>query len=93
MKTDIADIYRSAWAFALACPLLFLIPALVEFAQHIVEWQGGMYDGIADAKAAETDPLRLQFGFAKTLALLLPSYWLSRYILFGNDAARARRIE
>ncbi|WP_428629876.1 hypothetical protein [Sphingopyxis sp.] len=93
MKTDIADIYRSAWAFALACPILFLIPALVEFAQHVVEWQGGMYDGIAGAKAAEADPLRLQFGFAKTLALLLPSYWFSRYILFGRDAARASRIE
>lgn len=93
MKADIADIYRSAWAFALACPVLFFIPVLVEFAQHVVEWQAGMYDGIAGAKAAEADPLRLQFGFAKTLALLLPGYWFTRYILFERDAARAVRIE
>ena len=71
MKTDIATVYRSAWAFAFACPLLFLIPVLVELAQHVVEWRAGMYDGIAGAKAAEADPLRLQFGFAKTLALLM----------------------
>ena len=93
MKSDIATVYRSAWAFAFACPLLFLIPVLVELAQHVVEWRAGMYDGIAGAKAAEADPLRLQFGFAKTLALLLPGYWFTRYILFGRDAARAARIE
>ena len=93
MKSDIATVYRSAWAFAFACPLLFLVPVLVELAQHIVEWQAGMYDGIAGAKAAEADPLRLQFGFAKTLALLLPGYWFTRYILFGFDARRAARIE
>lgn len=93
MRADIAAIYRNAWAFARLCPLLFLLPVLVEFSQHIVEWQAGMYDGIAGAKAAEADALRMQFGFAKTLALLLPGYWFARFILFGGDAARARRIE
>lgn len=93
MRTDAATVYRSAWAFAFACPLLFLVPVLVELAQHVVEGQAGMYDGIAGAKAAEADPLRLQFGFAKTLALLLPGYWFTRYILFGFDARRAVRIE
>ena len=93
MKTDISEIYRRAWAFALACPILFLIPVLAELAQHVVEWQAGMYDSLAGAKAAEADPLRMQFGFAKTLALLLPGYWFTRYILFGGDAARGRRIE
>ncbi|WP_447953364.1 hypothetical protein [Sphingopyxis chilensis] len=93
MQTDIATIYRSAWAFALACPLLFIIPVMIELAQHVVEWRAGMYDGIAGAKAAEGDMLRLQFGFAKTLALLLPGYWFTRYILFDFDARRAARIE
>lgn len=93
MKTDMAAIYRHAWAFARLCPMLFLIPVLVEFSQHVVEWQAGMYDGIAGAKAAEANALRMQFGFAKTLALLLPGYWFARFILFGGDAARARRIE
>lgn len=93
MKTDIAAIYRSAWAFALTCPILFLIPSLAELAQHIVEWKIGMYDGIAGARAAAADTLRMQFGYAKTIALLLPGYWFTRYILFGSDAARARRVE
>lgn len=93
MKSDITAIYRSAWAFALLCPLLFLVPVLVELAQHVAEWQAGMYDGAAGAKAAENDPLRLQFGFAKTLAIMLPGYWFVRFILFGGDADRARRIE
>lgn len=78
MKTDIQAIYRHAWAFARLCPLLFLVPVLAELAQHVVEWQAGMYDGIAGAKAAEADTLRMQFGFAKTLALLLPGYWFMR---------------
>ncbi len=93
MKTDIADIYRSSWTFALACPLLFLIPALVELAQHFVEWKIGMYDGPAAAKAVADNSQRMYFGFAKTLALLLPGYWFTRFILFGRDAARARRLE
>jgi hypothetical protein len=93
LKRDIADVYRSAFAFVLACPLLFAIPALVEFAQHVVELQAGMYVSEAGARAAEADPLRLQFGFAKTMALLLPGYWFTRYVMFGHDPRRAARIE
>lgn len=93
LKSDIANIYRSSWAFALACPLLFAIPVLVEMAQHVVELQAGMYAGKEGAIAAEGDPLRMQFGFAKTLALLLPGYWFTRYIMFDRDGARAARIE
>ncbi|MDZ3832581.1 MAG: hypothetical protein U0S50_12320 [Sphingopyxis sp.] len=93
MKNNITDVYRSTWRFALSCSLLFLIPVAVEFAQHVVEWRAGMYEGIAGAKMAEADPLRLQFGFAKTLALLLPGYWFTRFIIFGGDARRARRLE
>lgn len=95
MKALIQDtraIYRQAAAFALAFPLLFLIPVLVEMAQHIVELQAGMYVSEAGAKAAETDPLRLQFGFAKTLALLLPGYWFVRFIALP-DRSRSGRIE
>ena len=93
MWSDIKRIYSSSWAFALACPLLFAIPILVELAQHVVELQAGMYAGKEGAVAAEADPLRMQFGFAKTLALLLPGYWFTRYIMFDRDGARAARIE
>lgn len=93
MITDIKTLYRSAWAFALACPLLFLVPVIMEMAQHVVELWAGMYVGEAGAKAAESDPLRLQFGFIKTLALLLPGYWFTRWIMFDGDARRAARVE
>lgn len=93
MITDIKTLYRGAWAFALACPLLFLIPVVVEFAQHVVEMQLGMYVDAAGVKQAETDPARLQFGFVKTLALLLPGYWYTRWIMFDGDARRAARLE
>ncbi|MEQ1724985.1 MAG: hypothetical protein ABL882_03545 [Sphingopyxis sp.] len=92
MWHDIKDNYTSAWAFALACPLLFIIPPLVEFAQHSVEINIGLYDSITAARAAADNPQRMQFGFAKTLALLLPTYWFTRYILSGRDAAYARKL-
>jgi hypothetical protein len=90
--SDTKAIYRDAGAFALALPLLFLIPVLVEMAQHIVELQAGMYVDEAGAIVAEADPLRLQFGFVKTLALFLPGYWFVRFIMLANPD-RAARIE
>lgn len=93
LKSDIKSIYSWSWAFAFACPVLFMIPVLVEFAQHVVEMQGGMYTSPKGAAAFADDPLRTQFGFAKVVALLLPGYWLTRFVLFGYDAAAARRIE
>lgn len=90
--SDTKAIYRDAGAFAVAFPLLLLIPVAVEMAQHIVELQAGMYVSESGAKIAEADPLRLQFGFAKTLAILLPGYWFVRFIALG-DRARAARIE
>ena len=90
---DFKTIYRSAWRFAFACPILFAIPLLVEMVQHVAELNAGMYSGPEGAAAAEADPVRLQIGFIKTLAITLPTYWFIRYRLFGNDAARAERLE
>lgn len=92
MWTDTKTIYRESWRVALAFPLLFLIPVLVELAQHVVELRAGMYASEAGAKAAEGDALRLWFGFAKTLAIGLPGYWFVRYLLM-RDPRRAVRIE
>lgn len=92
LLSDTKAIYRHAATFAVACPLLFLIPVLVEMAQHIIELRAGMYVDEAGAMAAETDPLRLQMGFIKTLALYLPGYWFVRFVMLG-DPARAARIE
>jgi hypothetical protein len=90
---DVRDIYGSAGSFALACPLLFLIPVVAEFAQHVVEVQGGLYASLDGARAAENDSQRLLFGFWKTLAISLPTYWLYRYVVSGRDAAYARTFE
>lgn len=93
LKSDIAEIYRSSWAFMLACPLFFAIPMLVEFAQHVVELDAGMYIDRASSSVAGQDPLRLQLGFLKTVAVLLPGYWFTRYIMFDHDTAKATRFE
>lgn len=92
LLSDTKAIYRDAGTFALAFPLLFLIPVVVEMAQHVVELQAGMYVDEAGAIVAEADPLRLQFGFVKTLALLLPSYWFARFVVLA-DRDRASRVE
>ncbi|MEH6756298.1 MAG: hypothetical protein V7676_02160 [Parasphingorhabdus sp.] len=91
--SDIKDNYQSAWAFALACPILFLIPPFVEFVQHIIEINIGMYVSGEAAKAVANNPDRLNYGFVKVLALLLPGYWFVRYIIYGRDSNAARRVE
>ncbi|MEZ5693728.1 MAG: hypothetical protein R3D99_07790 [Altererythrobacter sp.] len=85
--------YRESWAFMLACPLLFLVPVLGEVLQHIVEMQIGMYDSIEAAQAADADPQRMLFGFIKTLCLLLPGYWVTRFLGGKRDAQAARTFE
>lgn len=92
MLNDIKSVYTTAWRAAFLLPVMFLIPVLVEFAQHVVEIRTGMYDSIVMAKQVAEDPQRLVFGFAKTIALLLPSYWFIRLMAFG-DPKRAARIE
>ena len=90
---DAKAIYSSAWRFAIACPILFAIPVLVELAQHVIEMRAGMYTGEEGAIAAEGDPLRMQYGFLKVLAIQLPGYWFVRHIVLGHDAKRAGRLE
>lgn len=91
MWDDIKRLYADSRAFALALPILFSIPVLIEFAQHVVEIDLGLYrHGMA---AAAIDQRRMTFGFAKTLALLLPGYWFVRYMAWDRDAAKAKRIE
>ncbi|MBW6522316.1 hypothetical protein KZ810_02290 [Sphingomonas sp. RHCKR47] len=88
MWPTIKQMYGGAVRFARAAPLLFLVPVLVEFAQHIAEIQSGLYVSRDAARAVANDPTRMAFGFAKTLALLLPGYWFTRYLAFGGDLRR-----
>ncbi len=92
MLNDIKAVYAAAWRAMLVMPLLFAIPVVVEFAQHVVEMRIGMYDSLAMAKQVADDPMRMLFGFAKAVALLLPGYWFVRLMAFG-DGRRAARPE
>lgn len=92
MWQDAKAVYRDIWHAALLLPIAFFIPALVEFAQHVVEMNAGMYQGSAAAKLAENDPVRMIVGYAKTLAISVPTYWFIRWLAF-RDSAKAMRIE
>ncbi len=86
-------VHRESWAFFLACPLIVAIPIVVEFVQHVVEMQIGMYDGPSGAEAAESNALRLQVGFAKTLALSIIGYSVIRFLAGGRDKTASYRLE
>ncbi len=90
MWQDIREFYAASWKFALAVPILFLIPPLFEFAQHVAEIHIGMYANRAAAKALANNDVRLGFGFAKTVALILPGYWFTRFMAW-DDARKAGR--
>lgn len=92
MWQDIKSVYQTARQSVWLLPLLFLLPCLVEMAQHVVELRAGMYDSVAGATAAADDPMRLTYGFAKIIALSLPTYWFVRLMAFA-DPARAARLE
>ncbi|WP_174273837.1 hypothetical protein [Sphingomonas bacterium] len=92
MLKPFADAHRGAFAFMLACPLLFLVPVAAEAVQHLAEAAIGFYDGAIQAKAVQFSPVRMGFGTIKVIALLLPGYWAMRWFAWG-DAARAGRPE
>lgn len=84
--------YGGSIAFLVACPLLALFPVVFELVQHGIEVHIGMYDSIAAAKAVEHDPLRMGFGLLKVAALIVPGYWIARFLAW-RDPERAVRVE
>ncbi|MDF2496257.1 hypothetical protein [Sphingomonas sp.] len=92
MWRDIRQLYADCGAFALALPILFSVPAVLEFAQHVVEIKLGLFSQGLGAAAA-FDQRRLSLGFAKSLAMLLPAYWFVRFMASRRDADWARKIE
>lgn len=93
MGNDLREIFVRAGRYALLCPLLFLVPVAIEMVQHIVEIRGGMYVDAAGMRAAGNDMTRLAVGHIKVIALFLTGYWAARFLVFGDDAAAARRID
>ena len=90
--TAFRDVHRSSLAFAAALPLVFAIPLVAEFVQHVIEMQIGMYDGVEGAKAAENDPARMWFGLAKVAALNVVGYSIIRWLHSGGDRAFATAL-
>lgn len=84
--------YRGSIAFLIACPLLALVPVVFELVQHVVEVRIGLYDSVAAARATEHHPLRMVFGMAKVMALIIPGYWITRFLALG-DRRRAGALE
>ena len=82
--------YGGSIAFLIACPLLAMVPVVVELVQHVVEVKLGMYDSLAAAKAADGHPLRMAFGFVKVMALVVPGYWVARFLAWRDPALAAR---
>lgn len=92
MLEQIGSIYRDSWRAALLFPVLFLIPALVEFAQHGIEVNTGLYGSVASAKAVIDHQVQTAMRFAIVLASALPGYWFVRFLAF-RDAPRAAKVE
>ncbi|MBO6567016.1 MAG: hypothetical protein JJ956_19890 [Pseudomonadales bacterium] len=90
---DLKLIYLSSFLFAVACPLLFFIPVLGEFLQHVVEIEIGMYESRGAFKTLENHDARQLFGVFKIIAISLPSYWYVRYLGYGNSPEAARRFD
>lgn len=86
-------VYGGAWRYLLACPLLFAVPALAEFVQHVIEMRIGMYESIAAAQAVEGNDLRLGWGVVKAMALVVALYWVARFLILPGGAAVAGRLD
>jgi hypothetical protein len=86
MWTKIKTAYRDSWTVALKFPLLFALPAAAEVAQHIAEFQVGMYTSLQGMQAAEDNAWRMGFGIVKVLSLFLLIYWGSRALADLREA-------
>ncbi len=80
MLRTLTDLYGSSWRYALACPLLFLVPVVAEAVQHVAEYAQDFYNNIASARAVEHGLLRTSLGSIKILSLFLAGYWLMRWL-------------
>ena len=93
MITAIRDVFAGSARYAWACPLLFAVPLVAEFAQHVAEVHIGLYDSAARAQAMENHPLRMGLGYLKILSLFLTTYWAVRFWGMDNSAREARRLD
>lgn len=84
------EAYSGAFRFMFACPMLALIPFSAELAQHLVEFAMGMFDSRTAAMAVARDPARIAAGAVKVMAVMLPGYWVTRFLAYRLSPIEAR---
>lgn len=89
MWTEIKTAYRDSARVAVQRPLLFALPLIAEFTQHVVEYRVGMFDSMEAMKAVSDDASRMGFGYVKVFALIVIAYWVTR-ALANLEGAKLR---
>lgn len=85
MRQALKRAYGESWQFMKTFPLLVGLIIVPEGAQHVVEWLSGFYDSFEAMRQGGSNPLRLLFGAAKYLSILLITYWVARYLLSNGS--------
>ncbi|WCT72719.1 hypothetical protein PQ455_13890 [Sphingomonas naphthae] len=88
----LGEVYGRVIPFARAMPLLFALPVVAEFAQHVVELHAGMFVAGGAATAASA-PARMILGAVKVIAILAVVLLSARYWRFGNDPRAAYALD
>lgn len=84
--------WRGFAAFALA-PLAIALVVVPEFAQHVVEIQGGMFDSREAGRAFANDPQRWAFGYVKLTGLALAFLATARFWWTRENGGRWWRLD
>jgi hypothetical protein len=93
MWKEMKENYRASARFAVALPLIFAMPVLVEGLQHVAEWRIGMFESGAMAEAVSDHPARMSVGYVKTALLCVMGYWVWRFLGFKGDLGRVLRFD
>lgn len=90
--TAIATTYRLGFRGMIAAPALVALVVVPEFAQHVVEIRGGMFDNRAAAQAFAQSELRWSFGYVKLAGFALSFLLIARFWACDESQLRAIAI-
>jgi hypothetical protein len=85
--------FRRGFAALLLAPLTVALVVIPEFAQHVVEIQGGMFDSRAAGHAFANDPQRWAFGYVKLTGLALAFLATARFWWTRENGGRWWRLD
>jgi hypothetical protein len=90
---SLIDTYRHGFAAFVLAPLAVALVVVPEFAQHVVEIQGGMFDNREAGHAFANDPQRWAFGYAKLTGLALAFLATARFWWTRANGGRWWRLD